>query len=91
MYLSGQLSGRSQDQSKWTLLPSAISIATWWGTFGSVLEDPVKDWDQEGGGLAGASLGAGHEVPLGQDDGDAVLLHRGGAGVVGQLNIGLGR
>merc|ERR1719318_2257810 len=49
--LSGQLSGGSEDQSKRILLPSPISITTWWGSLGPVLEDPVKDGDQEGGGL----------------------------------------
>ena len=38
-------------------------------------EDLVEDGEEEGGGLAGAGLGAGHEVPPVQDHGDRVLLH----------------
>ena len=34
-----------------------------------------EDGDQEGCGLAGAGLGAGHQVPPVQDHGDGVLLH----------------
>lgn len=32
-------------------------------------------------------LGAGHQVSLGLDDGDGVLLHGGGAGVAAQGNV----
>ena len=71
------------------MLPAAISIATWWGALWSVLEDPVQNGNKEGSCLARTSLGAGHEVPLSQDDRDAVLLHWCGAGVVRQLDISL--
>ena len=54
-----------------------------------LLQDSVQDGHEEGGGLAGAGLGAGHEVALSQDAGNAVLLHRCRGGVVGQLQVPL--
>ena len=50
-------------------------------------EDLVEDGEEEGGGLAGAGLGAGHQVPALADDGEPVLLHRGEDGVLGAAHV----
>ena len=44
---------------------------------------PVQDRQAESGGLAGAGLGAAHDVLARKDDGDRLLLDRGGGGVAG--------
>ena len=49
----------------------------------------AQDRDQEGGRLPEAGLAAGHEVAVGEDHRDGVLLHGRGLGVVGQPDIGL--
>ena len=49
----------------------------------------AQDGHQEGGRLPGACLGAGHEVAVGENHRDGVLLHGSGLGVVGQLDIAL--
>ena len=48
----------------------------------------MKDGEQEAASLAGTGLGAGHEITAVDDDGDGVLLDRGGDLVAGQLNVG---
>ena len=48
-----------------------------------VLGQLVEDRQAEAGGLAGAGLGAAHDVLAGEDDRDGLLLDRGGGGVTG--------
>jgi hypothetical protein len=45
------------------------------------------DGKEESGSLAGAGLGAGHQVTLGHDDGDGVLLHGRRTVVTAQLDV----
>ena len=42
---------------------------------------PLQQRQGETGGLAGASLGAAHDITAGHDDGDGLGLNRGGFGV----------
>ena len=79
--LDGKLTSRSDDDCLRALgRVSAVSVAT-------VLEDLVKDGEEEGGSLAGSGLGATHHVPPGHNDRDGVLLHGRGLQVAGLLDI----
>ena len=75
--LDGELPGGRHDDGGGRLSgPAAAGV-------GAGLDDVMQDGQQEGGRLAGAGLGAGHEVPAGLDDGQPVPLHRRGHGVSG--------
>ena len=51
--------GGGDDDGLWGLAGAAAAGV------GPGLDDPVEDGQEEGGGLAGASLGSGHEVDRG--------------------------
>ncbi len=72
-YLRRQLSGRGDDER--ARAPCRRPAG-----------EPVQDREEKGGGLAGAGLGAGDEVPPLQRHGDAAFLYRGGGGVAGAAN-----
>ena len=88
--LAGELAGGGEHQGQRVLLPAAPVVVAAAGLLSgrSLLADPVQDRDEEGGSLAGAGLGAGHQVPLGEDHGDGVLLHRRRLVVLGEVNVG---
>ena len=71
--LEGELAGRGQDERADG--PSAgarVAVR---------LAEALEHGQDERGGLAGAGLGAGHEVASGEDDGDGIGLDGGGLGV----------
>ena len=49
-------------------------------------QEPLQDRQREAGGLAGAGLGAAHDVLAGEDDGDRLRLDRRGRGVAGLVH-----
>jgi hypothetical protein len=49
--------------------------------------DSADDGEAEGGGLPGPGLGARHEVPPGEGDGDGVALHGRGAHVLAAADV----
>ena len=53
----------------------------------SAAEEDGNDGEEEGGGLARSSLGAGHQITAGEDDSHTILLHGGGALVLGELDV----
>jgi len=71
--LDGQLAGRHQDEGA---DGPAVDLD------GGGMES-LQDGQHEGGGLAGAGLGAGHEVAAGEDERDRVALDRGWRDVAG--------
>merc|ERR550532_2948513 len=84
--LSGQLSGWSKHKRQGELLATAVSsTSSSWGR--SVLVDEVQNGHQEGSSLARTSLGTAHQVSLGQDNWDRVLLDRSWRRVSCQCNV----
>lgn len=87
--LTGKLACRSEHQRNRVLLAATIrparltDIAVTWTTFVDLMEDR----NEEGSSLARACLSAGHQVPLGEDDGNRVLLYWRGARVAAELNV----
>lgn len=88
--LGNQLTSGSQDQSSGiSLALTAVATAALdRDRRGALGERLVEDGEQETASLAGTSLGAGHEIAAVDDDGDRVLLDRGGDLVAGELNVG---
>lgn len=54
-------------------------------TWTTLLEYEVQNGNEKGSSLSRAGLSTGHEVPLGENDGQGMLLHWGGLGVMCQL------
>jgi len=55
------------------------------GPFGPVRPEAVEHGQGEGGGLAGAGRGGGHEIASGEHDGDALRLDRSRLGIAQRL------
>ncbi len=80
--LGGQLARGAEHQCHGVRLPAApqrLHVG---------LEDVGDDREAEGGRLAGARLRASHQVAVRQADGDGVLLHWCGLGVVAAHSVG---
>ena len=69
------------------LRPTHLDIGRRRVALRAVHEDLVQQRHQEGGRLAGARLGTGHQVARLENDGERVLLHRRRRGVLGQLDV----
>lgn len=82
--LTGQLAGGRQDEALGVGPPSPGPA----GRIGApVSQHGDDDGEEKSGRLAGAGLGAGHEVALVGGDGDAPLLHGRGLGVAAELHV----
>ena len=57
----------------------------WRGRRWPILADHGEDGQEEGSCLPRPGLGTGHEVSLGHDDGQSILLDWSGPGVLGEL------
>ncbi len=77
--LRGELARRRQDQGPDRQL--AASVAN-----GRLRHQAVQQRQHEAGGLAGAGLGAAHDVAAGEHGGDGLGLDRGGGGVARFVN-----
>jgi len=84
--LKGQLTGGCQNEGHGVDLLSASSLRDD-RVVGWLREELLDDGKEEGGCLSRSSLGATHEVTVGQDDGERVLLNGRGFHEFRQLDI----
>jgi hypothetical protein len=82
--LHGQLPGGGEDERVWVggPHPPSLRLGGGWPP-----HDSADDGEAEGGGLPGPGLGARHEVPPGEGDGDGVALHGRGAHVLAAADV----
>ncbi len=76
VHLHRQFARRREDQR-------AHRVARRRGRVAGMAHQLVQQRQDEAGGLAGAGLGAAHDVVTGQDDGNGLRLDRGGIGIAG--------
>jgi hypothetical protein len=90
--LGDKLTSRSKNEgSRVSLALTAIAVLTTRrsrGSGGTVLESLREDREKETTSLSGTGLGTSHEITATHDNGDRVLLDRGGDNIAGELNVG---
>lgn len=84
--LRSQLTGWGQDEGRRVGLAAATHTRGWRRSW-SALEEFREDGEEESTSLARASLGTGHQVAVGADNGDRVLLDWGRLSVLGEFNV----
>jgi hypothetical protein len=90
--LGDKLTSRSKNEgSRVSLALTAVAVLTTRrsrGSGGTVLESLREDREKETTSLSGTGLGTSHEITATHDNGDRVLLDRGGDNIAGELNVG---
>jgi len=90
--LGDKLTSRSKNEgSRVSLALTAVAVLTTSrsrGSGGTVLESLREDREKETTSLSGTGLGTSHEITATHDNGDRVLLDRGGDNIAGELNVG---